>query len=384
MADSQTPYRKHNSFVEIRQRRAPPEARARLEKVRAAATDMGLSPDAAALVRRACDEALGRATASAPHQPFTLQANVVEEIGRLTDAEIPRYLHYRYRYEVYPDRRLLDDYPPCLQIEPTSSCNFRCVFCYQTDKPFTARKNGHMGVMPLDLFKRVVDQAQGHVEAVTLASRGEPTLCPHLDKMLAYAAGKFLGLKVNTNASLLTEALCHALLAADVNTLVFSADAADETAYRKLRVGGDLRKVLENVKRFHDIRRRDYPASRLITRVSGVKVPGAGELNDMERFWGDYVDQVAFVNYNPWENAYEAPPTAIAAPCSDLWRRMFIWWDGRANPCDVDFKSTLSVGDAARQDLSALWRSGPYETLRRDHLEARRGSRHPCARCSVV
>ena len=42
----------------------------------------------------------------------------------------------------------------------------------------------------------------------------------------------------------------------------------------------------------------------------------------------------------------------IATACSDLWRRMFIWWDGIVNPCDVDYKSTLAVGKATERRLS--------------------------------
>ena len=53
--------------------------------------------------------------------------------------------------------------------------------------------------------------------------------------------------------------------------------------------------------------------------------------------WGDLVDQVAFVNYVPTENVYEMDENSITDPCSDLWRRMFIWWDGKVNPCEIDF-----------------------------------------------
>ena len=51
----------------------------------------------------------------------------------------------------------------------------------------------------------------------------------------------------------------------------------------------------------------------------------------MQKFWGSLVDQVAFVNYVPWENVYDSKLIEIPSPCTDLWRRMFIWWDGQAN-----------------------------------------------------
>ena len=59
---------------------------------------------------------------------FVLTPNVVKEIETLNFGDIARYLVHRYRYEIYPQLKISDDYPPYLQIEPTSICNYRCVF----------------------------------------------------------------------------------------------------------------------------------------------------------------------------------------------------------------------------------------------------------------
>ena len=178
--------------------------------------------------------------------------------------------------------------------------------------------------------------------------------------------------------------LCHAILESGVNTVVYSAEAASEPSYSKFRVNGNLDRVYKNIKRFHKIREKHYSNSRVITRVSGVKVPHTEKLEDMEKFWGDYVDQVAFVKYNPWENTYEQPINGIETPCSDLWRRMFIWWDGSVNPCDSDYKSTLNVGNGFNEGLSDLWCSQKYKELRSAHLAKQRNRCSPCNRCVVV
>ncbi len=282
---------------------------------------------------------------------------------------------------MFPQRLELDDFPPCLQIEPTSICNYRCLFCYQVDEEFTRKSNGMMGMMTFDLFRQIIDQTEGKCEAVTLASRGEPLVCPDIEAMLRYAGGKFLALKLNTNAWFLNEKICHAILESEVNTVVFSADAASEPSYSRLRVNGKLERVYENIKRFRDIRERHYPKARVLTRVSGVKVPDTDGLEDMENLWGELVDQVAFVKYNPWENSYEQTVNAIKEPCSDLWRRMFVWWDGKVNPCDLDFKSHLCVGNAESESLSDLWKSSKYMSLRENHRAKTRSQREPCARC---
>jgi radical SAM protein with 4Fe4S-binding SPASM domain len=315
---------------------------------------------------------------------FDLSPNVVKEIQSINLSQIPKYLVHRYRYEIYPQIRIPDDFPPCLQIEPTSICNYRCVFCYQTDNKFNKRSDGYMGHMKLETFKLTIDQAEGNIEFISLASRGEPLLCPDFKEMLSYTRDKFYNLKINTNASLLDEKMSHAILESGVKTLVFSTDAADSTLYSKLRVNGKLENILKNIKKFQEIRTKKYSKSKIITRVSGVKVNNQQNLNDMEKYWGDLVDQVAFVDYMPWENVYESKYSEVQIPCSDLWRRMFVWWDGKVNPCDVDYKSQLSVGNIKNSNISELWKSDDYKKLRHQHELKLRKNTSPCNKCVLV
>jgi radical SAM protein with 4Fe4S-binding SPASM domain len=241
-----------------------------------------------------------------------------------------------------------------------------------------------MGQMSLDLFKRVIDQAEGNIEFISLASRGEPLACPDIVEMFKYTTGKFLNLKLNTNASLLDEKKCHAILSGGVKTVVFSADAATEPLYSKLRVNGSLSKVLKNIENFKKIKETKYSNNPIISRVSGVKFNNEQNLNSMEKVWGSLVDQVAFVNYNPWENSYDKEPNNIIEPCSDLWRRMFVWWDGKVNPCDVDYKSELSSGNILKDNISNLWGSNYYNELRANHMSKLRKKISPCNRCVVI
>lgn len=329
-------------------------------------------------------EDLKRSDPESQDGSFQISAFVAEELARLDNQEVRRYLYHRYRYEIFPSEQVLDDYPPYVQIEPTSICNFRCVFCYQTDESFSSRQSEHMGSMTLDTFKRIVDEIEGNVEFVSLASRGEPLMCRELPAMLEYAFGKFLNLKVNTNASILTEERSHALLSGSARTVVFSADAAEEPLYSQLRVNGKLEKVLRNIERFEQIRQDQYPDSKVITRVSGVFVNKEQDLDKMVKLWGGLVDQISFVRYNPWENVYQAPPSNVTTPCSDLWRRLFVWFDGRINPCDTDYKSELSVGDIWKEDVRSIWTGSNYQALRATHQSHKRSLLHPCRNCVVV
>lgn len=379
-------YKKHNSIVELRLQHKDAVAAA-MKRIASIRNNDKLVEGISKVHRQVLGQVCRDLVDSDPqdNQPrFSLSPSVVEEISTYSDTDLPRYLIHRYRYEVYPQRKILDDYPPYLQIEPTSICNFRCVFCFETDPTFTDKSNGYMGEMTLDLFKNIIDQAVGNIEFISLASRGEPLICKDIIPMLEFTRGKFLNLKINTNASLLDEARCHAILSGGVKTVVFSADAAEEPLYSKLRVNGNLSVVMGNIERFQKIRQTQYPDLSVITRVSGVKFSDDQNFDSMQKVWGGLVDQVAFVQYNPWENVYSQPANDLAEPCSDLWRRMFVWWDGKANPCDVDYKSTLMQGSIKEFSLSELWRSSGYEELRGDHINNKRETRKPCTSCTVV
>lgn len=209
---------------------------------------------------------------SADKNNFTLTPNVIDEILSLEDNQILKYIFHRFRYEVFPKAKILDEYPPYLQIEPSSICNYRCVFCFMTDSSFNNKKNGYMGSMSLGLFKKIIDQAKNNIEFISLASRGEPMACKDIDKMLEYCEGKFLNLKINTNASLLNEKKIHSILQGGVKTLVFSADAADKDLYSKLRVNGKLEIVLKNIDLFNNIKAKNYPKSKIIAEVLRCKI----------------------------------------------------------------------------------------------------------------
>jgi uncharacterized radical SAM superfamily Fe-S cluster-containing enzyme len=384
--DSRHVYQKQNSFFDIRknEKTTLAEILTRITSIRGNYDLIGnLSESHHEIFEKVCRDLLD--SESPESQPnFSLSPHVIDEIATYSDQDLPLYLVHRYRYEVYPQLKIIDHYPPYLQIEPASICNFRCVFCFETDPTFTDKANGYMGQMTLDMFKHIIDQAVGNVEFLSLASRGEPMICKDIVPMLEYTQGKFLNLKLNTNASLLDEEKCHAILAGGVKTVVFSADAAEEPLYSKFRVNGKLSAIFENIKLFQKIRKTQYPDLSIITRVSGVKYSEQQDMDSMQKFWGDLVDQVAFVEYNPWENVYSQPNNGIEKPCSDLWRRMFVWWDGKANPCDVDYKSTLSVGSIEHHRLDQLWQSASYNEIRKGHINKKRGNGTPCAACTLV
>ena len=292
------------------------------------------------------------------------------------------YLMYRYKFKMYPSQKKITDFPVHLLIEPTPVCNLRCVMCFQLDKSFSQNRN-YIGMMSWDLFTNCVDQAASHgCHALTMASRGEPTLHKRFGDMLKYTKDKgILDVKINTNATRLTERLCHDILGSDVATMTLSVDATDKETYERIRVKGKFDQVLNNIKRFNQIRDSHYPDAKTTTRISGVAVSGTQNPQQMEEFWSNFVDQVSIRQEIPRWDSYGNVAIQSSSVCKLLYERIYVWYDGTCNPCDFDYKSYLALGNANEESLSDIWLGERYQNLRASHEKNQRGKVTPCDRC---
>lgn len=297
--------------------------------------------------------------------------------------KIVNYLNHRYKFFLCSRKKIDLGYPPYLLIEPVSTCNFKCPFCFQTDKSFT--KKPYMGTMDLKLFKKVVDEAdQIGIGAVTLASRGEPTLHKNFKFMLEYLNTKknIFEIKINSNGSFLTEEKCHAIFKNNVTQIVISADHYEKKEFEKLRLGSKFEKIVSNVDMLFNIRKEFYSDAPTEIRISGVDNDKNLDRKKFEQFWISRSDHVSagfpLERWNTYENTIHKD---IFDPCENLWDRMYVWFDGKVNPCDADYKSYLSYGDVSSSTILEVWENEKIKRIREDHLNGSRLKHNPCDRC---
>lgn len=296
------------------------------------------------------------------------------------------YLIFRYKFYIAGKNKVNLGYPPYLLIEPVSSCNLQCPFCFQSDQSF--RRKPYMGVMNYDLYKNILDEADNiGVGALTLASRGEPTLHKNFKEMIEYATSKknIFELKTNTNASFLTEEICHSLLGCNVNQIVISADHYIKEEYEKRRLGSNYEKILKNVDMLYNIREKNYKNSITEIRISGIDNDRNLDRKKFHEFWIKRCDHVvAGYPTEKWDTYNNAIDNKIVDPCENLWDRMYIWFDGKVNPCDADYKSLLSFGNVNENSIKDVWSNNTIMKLRKDHLENNRKKHNPCDKCGVT
>jgi radical SAM protein with 4Fe4S-binding SPASM domain len=312
-----------------------------------------------------------------------LTAQEIQFLNNHSSDQWSKYIIFRYKFKNYPKKHIDSDIPTHIIVEPISACNLRCVFCYQVDEDFSNNQN-YMGSMNLELFEKIVDQVHSiGIQALTITGRGEPTLNPKIGAMLEYCKGKFFDLKMNTNATRLDEKLIHQILKSGVTDLVFSVDAYEKKEYESIRIRGIFEDVFNNIKKFKEIKDKHYPDSKCSTRISGVKINSTLDSNLFKKFWEKYVDHVVLVELQErWDTYHNPVENAGKGPCNYLWGEMNIWYDGTCNPCDVDYKSELALGNVNEQSIKEIWNGKKFQTLRNLHKNGKRSTCHPCDRCS--
>ena len=298
--------------------------------------------------------------------------------------KVIRYIVFRFKFLESGKKKINLGYPPYILIEPVSTCNLRCSFCFQTDKSFT--KKPFMGVMKMELFKKVVDEADNlGVGAITLASRGEPTLHKNFTQMLDYLSNKknIFEIKINTNATFLTEEVSKSIFKNKVTQVVISADHYQKEEYERLRKNSNFEKILKNVDNLYNIRKL-YKDNMTEIRISGVDADKNLNREKFKNFWITRSDHVTashpFERWNTYENHIHEE---INDPCENLWDRMYVWFDGKVNPCDADYKSYLSFGNLNDNSINEVWNSKKIDKLRFDHLASKRKHYNPCDRCGA-
>ncbi len=287
-------------------------------------------------------------------------------------------------FRAYRKRETVLPYLPIrLWIEPTSFCNLRCVMC--PNKDLDRRDKGYM---PLELFRKIVDEAAGFVHEANLIHRGESLLHPDFFEMVRAASSAGIVTKLHTNATLLDEDKSRRLIEAGLHQLTFSFDGYDKATYESIRVNGTFEKTIENIRGFHRMR-KELGAKRPHTILELINFPdlyrnvGRQEKRAfLEQFKEFPPDKVRIKDLHNWAGEIGGPGKGKKyAPCTFLWASLIIFWDGRVLPCTQDFPGDLAVGNVAEDSLASIWNNGRMVELRKKAASGNLSGLKPCSAC---
>src|SRR3984957_8131716 len=305
--------------------------------------------------------------------------------------------------------------PVCLYLEMTNRCNLLCTTC-----PRTYAELEPPADMSWELFTSIVDQIPRLNRAV-LHGVGEPMLVKNLPRMVRYLKDRGTYVLFNTNGTVLNERNGRALIAAGLDELLVSFDAANPESYRAIRGKNYFNRILKNVRAFRELQEREgHNKPRVSAWLTGLRET-IEELPDFVRVAAEtgvkevYLQRLVFFNENaigkarPDQALYEqlsreeashidraaviaaslgvtfSASGAASEPgmslkrndngspwslCRRPWTVMYFTANGRALPCCIAPFSqrgyeNYTLGDATQQTLREIWTGPAYGDFRK-------------------
>lgn len=149
-----------------------------------------------------------------------------------------------------------------INIELTNVCNFDCIFC---PNDIMTRKKGFMSV---DVAKKIIDDLAANkiTNLINFYLMGESLLHPDIFKIFEYAFSKDFFIKLNTNASLISEEIAIKLLSHSKLHIFISYHTHSKESFEKYRNSGKIsfEEWEENIKKLIEIKSK-YNYSAPIT-----------------------------------------------------------------------------------------------------------------------
>lgn len=305
--------------------------------------------------------------------------NQILGTDRFDDAELsfgPEYQEYRKKWNEYPERRLVNEFPLHVDIESTSACNLNCRMCYRN---FITEK---IGYIEWALFKKIIDEgAEYRLPSIKLNYRGEPLLHPQLPEMVAYAKRKgIIEVQFNTNGLLLSKKKIGELLDAGLDRIIFSFDGATRETYERIRRGSNYERVINNIETMVKMR-NERGLKRPSVRVQMVKMKeNECEVEDFLKMWMPIANRVAInIEREPLGTQKELEHF----PCPQLWQRLMVCWNGEVRMCCGDWPGEIVLGNARDSTIYELWHSEKLNQIRELHSHGRFNEIPICAQCEV-
>lgn len=188
------------------------------------------------------------------------------------------------------------------RIEVSRVCNLKCRAC-----PMGSDKVKNKGLMSYDDFKKIIQLINKSVKEVSLFNFGEPLLNPHITKMIKFA--KDSGIKVvnlHSNGLLLNKVLSKGLIESGLDHISVSIDGVSNKTYTKYRVGGNLNKLLKNIREFVAIKKDMNAKNPIIEAQFVIMKHNEDEVDKFSEICKDIgVDRIIYKTFNADMSGYE-------------------------------------------------------------------------------
>jgi radical SAM protein with 4Fe4S-binding SPASM domain len=287
-----------------------------------------------------------------------------------------------------------------LMVEPTNFCNLKCPLC--------PSGNGQMlrprGTMGLQDFEKLVDELGDEVFMMMLWNQGEPYINKCFNQMVRYAHDRGIFTFTSTNGHFVrSDEQAQAIVESGLDEIIVSLDGVDQQTYEKYRVGGQIDRVFDGVRRLVKAKEALDSLTPLINLQFIVMKHNERDLAEAEElakglqvdkflvktaqvYTADDADE--FLPEEERFRRYEREQEELvvkgqpARGCKVLWYSSMVNWNGAVAPCCFDKDVDFEMGQAFDgTSFDQIWRGRAYMDFRQQILDDRNAV-DMCRNCS--
>jgi len=278
--------------------------------------------------------------------------------------QIRGWVAYGQRASYIPDML-----PDLMQVETTSLCNLRCVFC---PYPMMTRSRQFMHFAHFESF---LEKQCGHLKSIGLHHFGEPFLDANLPKYIKKCSDLGIQTTISTNATKVNPDNALSVVEAGVSRIIISLDATTSQTYRKLRVKGDFSAAIEGAKSL--LQAKLQTGALTYIQVQFIVTPeNEMEADEFKEYWNGKagLDQVVIRDERTHGGQIERHDAYIKRkterqPCRYLWESLVILANGDVTICCKDFDGKAVLGNIfTGGTLEEIWNGDELQKLRTKHI----------------
>lgn len=179
----------------------------------------------------------------------------------------------------------LAPYPSELEIEVTTRCHLKCIFCEHT----FWKDQAHTNLSFAD-FKKIIDQFP-NLKFINLTGEGTCFLNPDFFRMIEYVKERDVFVLFVESFDLFDNEKCARVIDHGVERIEVSLDAAGQATYEKIKVGAKWERTLENLRTLRNLKAEQNTPFPFIFFRYVVNTLNQHEIHD-------FVDLVADLDMN--------------------------------------------------------------------------------------
>ena len=291
------------------------------------------------------------------------------------------------------------DVPFIINIDPSDTCNFQCIFCPTGDRKLmkSTLGRGH-GVMDFNLYKRIIDdicEFEKPIKVLRLYKDGEPLLNSRLAEMIKYAKEKRCSERIDTttNASLLNAAKNLEIIEAGLDRINISIEGINTEQYlnfSKYKI--EFEQLVNNIRHFYENRKQ----CEMIVKINGDTLT-EDDKNKFFEIFGDISDGVYIehimscwpefelngVEVNEEFGIYGQKISEVQV-CPYVFYSFSINSDGTASTCFLDWSRKLIIGDTKVESIRNIWKGDKLFNYQRMFLLMKRKGHAVCGQCGQL